>query len=498
MKTMLSFLICLIGLISQDDFEKYKQQEKQAFQDFLSKEDQQFIQFLKKNWVKVDLEKAVEAYEEPKPIKLPTLADPPILKPSGDKLAKVPKLSVPEKKIEIKKPDNFKAPTAIKEPEGIKNPTKLNPRETVVKKKLFNFSFYGLQTELPVIEDLANFQLNQIDNQSIADFWQHAATSEKGELSGYIEAQRQANKWSDYEFYTHAYYLSKHFFQSDNLRLLLTWYFLTKSGFKLKVGYHGSALYLLIPLNHKIYGISFFRFPNEETPYYAFTPEKKDQRSTGGLSTYSDNYATAGKTFSFFMNDAPKIGKSIQTKNLSFSYQQQSYQVSVKYNQNLIDFFNYFPQADVDLYMKAEASPELHNSMLEQLRPIIQGKTESEAANIIIRFVQTAFAYKTDPEQFNREKFLFPDETVYYPFSDCEDRSILYAYLIRSLLGLKVVALHYPGHIATAVRFNGPVSGDKLTVNGESYLVCDPTYINANIGMTMPQYKTVKPTVIGF
>ena len=42
----------------------------------------------------------------------------------------------------------------------------------------------------------------------------------------------------------------------------------------------------------------------------------------------------------------------------------------------------------------------------------------------------------------------------YYPYCDCEDRSVLYSYLVRNLLKLDVVLLDYPNHIATAVCFN--------------------------------------------
>ena len=81
-----------------------------------------------------------------------------------------------------------------------------------------------------------------------------------------------------------------------------------------------------------------------------------------------------------------------------------------------------------------------------------------DAVNVLLRFVQTGFSYLTDSEQFGREKFMFPEETLSYPYSDCEDRSFLFAYLVSSLLGLDVIGLDYPGHVATAVKFSSPVS----------------------------------------
>ena len=73
---------------------------------------------------------------------------------------------------------------------------------------------------------------------------------------------------------------------------------------------------------------------------------------------------------------------------------------------------------------------------------------------------------------------------------------MFFAWLVKNLLGLEVVGLDYPGHIATAVRFNEQVSGDAIRFNNKRYVVTDPTYINASAGMAMPEYKNKRPGVI--
>ena len=125
-----------------------------------------------------------------------------------------------------------------------------------------------------------------------------------------------------------------------------------------------------------------------------------------------------------------------------------------------------------------------------------KGKSQKDAANILIDFVQTAFEYQTDDVQFGYERPLFADETFFYPYSDCEDRSILFSILVQDLLGLDVVLLNYPGHLATAVHFTEDIAGDYMTIDNKKYLVCDPTYIGASIGDAMPKYKTVSAKVV--
>jgi hypothetical protein len=63
-------------------------------------------------------------------------------------------------------------------------------------------------------------------------------------------------------------------------------------------------------------------------------------------------------------------------------------------------------------------------------------------------------------------------------------------------MGLDAVLLDYPNHIASAVRFNEEISGDYILLDGKKYLICDPTYIGAPIGMCMDRFKSVAPEII--
>jgi len=54
----------------------------------------------------------------------------------------------------------------------------------------------------------------------------------------------------------------------------------------------------------------------------------------------------------------------------------------------------------------------------------------------------------------------------------------------------------YPGHVAAAVAMQH-AQGDSHTYKGKRYTVTDPTYVNANAGMTMPADRGKKPQVIG-
>ena len=108
--------------------------------------------------------------------------------------------------------------------------------------------------------------------------------------------------------------------------------------------------------------------------------------------------------------------------------------------------------------------------------------------------MQTAFVYEYDDKVWGHDRALFAEETLFYPYCDCEDRAILFSRLVRDLLGLDVLLVFYPGHLATAVAFNSPMEGDYIDFDGKRFTICDPTYIGAPIGVTMPDMdnKTAK------
>ena len=93
----------------------------------------------------------------------------------------------------------------------------------------------------------------------------------------------------------------------------------------------------------------------------------------------------------------------------------------------------------------------------------ISGMNEKDAVGILLNWVQTAYEFGNDDKIWGHDRAFFAQETLYYPYSDCEDRAILFSRLVRDLVGLDVVLLYYPGHLATAVAFNDEVKGDYLT-----------------------------------
>jgi hypothetical protein len=96
------------------------------------------------------------------------------------------------------------------------------------------------------------------------------------------------------------------------------------------------------------------------------------------------------------------------------------------------------------------------------------------------------FQYTLDENVWDFDRPFFGEETLFYPWCDCEDRAILFSHLVRDIVGLDVALVYYPGHLATAVAFTEPVNGDAyIAKDGRRYTVCDPTILGGDIGETM-------------
>ena len=147
-------------------------------------------------------------------------------------------------------------------------------------------------------------------------------------------------------------------------------------------------------------------------------------------------------------------------------------------------------------YANTPMSERMKKQLYPSLRNVIQGKSQHEAANILLNFVQTAFVYEYDDKVWWEDRAFFAEESLYYPYCDCEDRSILFSRLVRDLLGLIVLLVHYPGHLATAVCFTEQVTGDYISLNNQKFVVCDPTYIGAPVGATMSDMDNATAKVI--
>ena len=303
-----------------------------------------------------------------------------------------------------------------------------------------------------------------------------------------VKKELNLNDWGIFLFVREA---SKTLCTDENAAVVMQQFLLNELGYKSKMARRAdrNQMLLFVAADCQVYGHPYFT--KDGLNYYNLTSNESCQ-----FYMCQEDSPKAKSKLNMQVNYAPALNAGMV--NSVHKNRSGSVAVSVDVPKSLMEFYGSMPQCDYSVYVNAEVNPSVASKVLSTLAPLVNGKSEAEAANLLINFVQTGFQYATDQEQFGYEKPFFVEELFYYPYCDCEDRSVLYSYLVRNLLKLDVVLLDYPNHIATAVCFNENVSGDFVTVGGKKYVVCDPTYIGASIGKAMPQFKNVAAKVLKY
>ena len=334
--------------------------------------------------------------------------------------------------------------------------------------------------------------LNGLNENAIADAYEALCNSDYKPLLADCAQIRKDLRLNDWGVFTLVRQVADTYCGTANESIVMQQFLLNEMGYKARMARKatGDKTMLFVATDCAIYahpyitlnGQNYYNLSgnNEQCQFYMCQKDSPKAKNSVGMQ----------------LKEAPLFPGTV----VSSTHQAKgsAARVTVDVPKALMDFYKDYPQCDYSVYFNAPVNAAMENRILSSLAPLVQGRNEADAANILINFVQTAFQYQTDGQQFGYEKPFFVEELFYYPYSDCEDRAMLFSYLVRKLLGLDVVLLDYPEHIATAVRFNGNVSGDYLMVNGRKYIVCDPTYIGASIGMTMPRYKTVSAKVLKY
>jgi len=437
-------------------FEKFKQERDEA----IKKMDEEFKEFLKQEWANYDLFKAEQRQPEPKP------EGTPVFEHKGDKAATQLKVEAP-KKVESQAVAPVLPILAKSAPENY-------------QPKSSSFSFYGSDLKMQYDSKFITSFPSVISEEVIANKWDEMSQTNYPDIIDQLNSHKSQMNLNDWGYYLLVKNASKKISSNENAQIYLEWFLLTKSNYKARLAFKDSKLYLLLPSSNNIYGMPFFTFDNLR--YYLINGKESD------IFTYDRDFPEARVIMDLNVYKPITTETLLKTRSVKFEFDGQEHAFDVQYNQNAINFYNDYPLADIEVYFDATITLQTKESLTDGLLPIIKDKPESEAVLILLRFVQTAFEYQTDQQQFGQEKFFFPDELFHYQASDCEDRSVLFSYLVKELLGLDVIGLNYPGHMATAVRFKEEVVGDYINYKGDKYVVCDPTFVNAPIGQTMPQY----------
>lgn len=489
-------------------FDEFQQSAQQKMQQFQEKTREEFYQVLADQWAQFHVNEAIPRPAKPKPNNKPIALDGitpedtdiPIVAPKDGPLV-LPELSFdPFVEEELDVPDLD--PLVVTDPhiDPIKKPRPAPAILVNIGGKKNSFTFYSIPMGMDQFASLHNERkphLSDLSEKQISRFWRELETSRKGNPSfadevlpilDHCRKEYDLNDWTLYRLIV-AFVASQ--WSDVSEQAIVEVFLLNHLGLDSRIGFiNRDHLALLFPAQQVVYARPFISLGDRR--FYVMTDGEIES-----IRTYLESFSDHVEDMELALVHSDRIfdikEPVIVKKNLA-SFQKE---VHLPISQARCDFYLDYPQLSVEQYAKCHVNELFGSTLLKQLSFVRLIEDRKKAVYALMHCIQFDFDYSTDQEQFGYEKPFFLEEDFLYPKNDCEDRSILLAFLVKHILNLDVVLLDYPQHIATAICFEDvDVKGAHLEYNGKKYVICDPTYIGAGPGMVMPEYKDIPAKVL--
>ena len=525
-KLIIHFILVLIpvltvsaqgGTRAKDSYrESYDEFVLRAYKDyyeFRKKAIAEYTAFVRQAWTKMGVEVNEEIPKEEKvmPIVLPE-AEEETDSWFSDLVSKVFKkrhYKKKEGKKSIQLPQNKVAelPPVVKQPEPDKD-VKSIPLKAHTPK---SFDIFGTKCSVRIGEHCI-FKLPSVSEKDVAD------AIDKVFADPYFDnllydclQERKKHNFSDWAYYQMLIKLTDTFYgpKSNEATLVLAFLY-SQSGYLMRLARDENGhLYMMVGSAYYMYGKSLVFSDNMW--FYLLDGRKCDTLIVSKNARFkNESPLTLQISMTQHFDKNPTVERTIVSpRNSDFSF-------TVKSNKNYIDFYNTVPPGYINNnYMTkfaVYANTPLEEGLVEQLYPQMKPKLDSlslvDAVQQLLWWVQglvdierkypnrNCFQYALDDDVWGYDRAFFGEESIFYPYNDCEDRAILMSHLVRELLGLDVVLVFYPGHLAMAVNFPMEVEGDYYEHEGKKYVVCDPTIIPGSVGETMETMVGLPHTVI--
>ena len=539
MKKLLLSIFCVMSFFaySQDDeYQKYLESLKKEqsefmknansnsqdlhneYADFVTKANAEFADFLAKEWALFDEFKTQElSMTLPKINKVPEAPKKEITEASGDvkyknnnqlpQVSDIKNVNANDEISNAPRQDNYVVRKVVTD-SGVKNVTQISDHVTYTKPNItqnhnLTINFYGKKLDFNVDNKL-RLKNTGVKENEVANYFKEMSkmSKETSDLWKQIDTYVNTMGLNEWGYFCILRSLSEAMFSDIDNCVLFNFYMLrNEGGFKVKIarGKDSNKLTLLAVIDNskEVYSYSFFRFNEDDNTNLKYYSIYGGGNANESIYTYNNDEQNAGlKQIGLDFYNTLNMGQCDAKRELSI--QKIDDTIELPYNSAHIAYLNDVPMTVFPIYFASPISIEAQKVFNEKLSEIKEEYTSVQFIDIILNFVQTAFEYKTDDQQFGYEKYFYPEEVIAYPYSDCEDRSALFAWIVTTYTDAKVIGLQYEGHLATAVYFGEDVNinGDAFSYAGKKYYVCDPTYINASIGMTMPQFKDKMPKLV--
>ncbi len=487
---ILPLLLLLPSFVTAQTVDKEIEAMKREFETFRKKVNDEYNEFVKQVWKEYKLLKTGSGFTSPKPKVIPQadenqkpqkpeeLFDKPI-KPE------IPVYKIPKDDFTGRRDNNFeKRLTEMSKQKRNHKLVDFYGAKFIFHYNNFDFDLYGVPNKKKIDNAVRILLNNKNDIKDAIYQWSNYGQIMQLNDYGLLQLIRKTGKT---------------ILQNENKVTLFTWFVLNKMGADIRIGSVNNEILLTttstVPLNNTV----FSYLDNKKYYLLLFNAEQQKRvlNSNGYLKTYPNNLFQGDYTFNFMFENVPDIVKDIKRNRFVLNnrtVKPNNRNITIDYNYSYIDLLKDMPILDYPLYFHIPMSANGERSIKASLQPLLKNKNDIEKVNFLLNFVQYSFPYKLDKDNFGQiERPQAPEELLFYKYSDCEDHSALFAWLVNTFTDLEVMGILYRDHACTAVKFKHKVNGYHLPAPYQEYVICDATYIGAWAGMCMPQYIGVTP-----
>lgn len=312
------------------------------------------------------------------------------------------------------------------------------------------------------------------DETGIMDAYHHLLESDYAVLLSDLEDKKDSLRLNDWMFYTLVRSSVDAIFEKQRAfdRELMVWFLMSHAGFDTRLGYNEEKAFLYLRSEEEVFGLPMIE--SRRQSYYHIPFPLRYPVEAERVYLLAFDAMPGGRSLSFRWEEAPVLKPAYAEKKLDIRTGDTLYQLSVQYDLAWVLTLAHQPVLSEADYFNMPVSRTLSASLLPQLRRITEGKSTRKALEIIAAFTRSSFDYQDDMKAYGRSRPMTPDEVFHYRYSDCEDRAVLFAYLVKEVLQLPVIVIAFQDHITTGVGGDWDSSA-AVTYLGRRYGICDPT-----------------------
>jgi len=362
------------------------------------------------------------------------------------------------------------------------------------------FAFYNSPVRLRYSQELVHPYRAALSEEGISSYYKLLRLCPYQDLLEDLKGYKSELSLNDWLFYKLIYTAVDHIWrkQGEKEKELLCWFLLSELGYDTRLTYLKDQVFIYVYSEDTLFEIPLIR--DQGRTYANLTSYRRGKalvREELFLLQYKPR--SGGRPFSFYLTRHPRLPADVIRKDIHFAYRGEHYIFPVEVNQTIVEVMEDYPYFSESQYLEVPLSSFSFNTLVPHLRRIIHGKSSFDALQLLAAFTRSSFQYKEDKSFFGKSKPMIADEVLYYPYSDCEDRSALFFQLVKTLLDLPMVAIAYEDHLTIGIA-SQELSGDAVWFKGRRYFICDPTGPpNSDVIGKFPQgYENKSFHIIGY